>query len=69
MLGVLYQSSLAKRLIFNDDINLQSEYNKINQMDNLPIKYKLNTMLYEYALGQSFSNQYLKSFKINMLFL
>ena len=68
MLGVLYQSSLAKRLIINHDINLQSEYNKINQMDNLPIKYKLNTMLYEYTLGQSFSNQYLKSFKISMLF-
>lgn len=68
MLGVLYQSSLTKRLMFNNDINLECEYHFLDQMTDLPIKYKLNTMLYEYTLSHSFTKHHLSSLNINLLF-
>ena len=68
MLGVLYQSSLTKRLMFNNDINLECEYHFLDQMTDLPIKYKLNTMLYEYTLSHSCTKHHLSSLNINLLF-
>ena len=65
-MAIFYQNSLSKRLIFNENINLKNEYHILDQLQDFPLKSKLNHMLYDYSISQSLSVNYFP--QINVIF-
>ena len=65
-MGILYQNSLSKRLIFNENVNLKNEYHILEQLEDLPLKSRINHMLYDYSMSQSLSINYFP--QVNIIF-
>ena len=67
-LSIYYQSSLTKRLIMNENINLANEYKCLDSLIDFPNKQKFYMMIYDFIVSQSISTLQLSHLNVNVLF-